>query len=115
MICVSVGHIWLMWLTWHWIVVCRGKKITDIAWFIYIMTGFLFLIAAGKLLAAALHAASGALFHTAVCIASACACASSTAAAVNLLSNGLSSPAVYCFQVAVVYCCWAYQTEMVYN
>lgn len=32
-------------------VMCRGKKITDIAWFIYIMTGFLFLIAAGESLA----------------------------------------------------------------
>ena len=28
---------------------CRGKKITDIAWFIYLMTGFLLLIAAGEL------------------------------------------------------------------
>lgn len=35
----------------------RGKKITDIAWFIYIMTGFLFLIAAGELLAGVPHAA----------------------------------------------------------
>jgi len=27
---------------------CRGKKVSDIAWFMYGMTGFLFLIAAGQ-------------------------------------------------------------------
>ena len=54
MICsyILVAHVAHMAL-----VVCRGKKITDIAWFIYIMTGFLFLIAAGESLAV-LHTAS---------------------------------------------------------
>ena len=55
MICsyILVAHVAHMAL-----VVCRGKKITDIAWFIYIMTGFLFLIAAGESLAVVLHTAS---------------------------------------------------------